>query len=84
MRTDRDACYTGMARSHTFVCGRRKSFTRRHVRGLVKGRVEPPQSPRRLIDIRALDFFSDSLRPTGVAAPWRGILPARRFGRSVA
>jgi len=41
---DRDACYEAATGSHTFVCGRRKWFTRRHVRVVATGRVGPPIS----------------------------------------
>jgi hypothetical protein len=41
---DRDACYTRAARPHTFVCGRRKWFTRTHGCELAEGGVEPPKA----------------------------------------
>jgi hypothetical protein len=60
---DRDACWMGLAGLHTFVCGRRKWFTRTGVRLFARGLGGPPQIPCGLIHVRVLELFCDSLKP---------------------
>jgi hypothetical protein len=80
---DRDACRMGLTGSHTFVCGRRKWFTRTGVRLFARGPGGPPQIQCGLTHVLVLELFPDSLRPVRPTALWRGIGPARTLeGRS--